>query len=95
MAYCENRTDEHAVVLAERLIVGGGKRVREFLFIALVLLQALASKGEAANQPHQALSRSSFLLALFVLYQLFEGAGESGCGIISIADFLFHEMGRL
>ena len=96
VAYRENRTDKHTVVLLQRLFVGDGKRFREFLgFVVLTVPQGLASKREATVQPQQPLSGILVLLALLVIYQLFECAREVGCSVISGANFLFREMRRL
>lgn len=84
------------MVFSERHLVRGTKRGREFqCFVGLSVLQGLAGEQEATEQPHQALSGSSVLLPLFVLYQLFECAREILIGIISFADFLFRETRRI
>ena len=83
------------MMLSQRLIVGGNKRVGELLFfVTLAFLQGLASKGEAAEHPHQALGGGTLLLALFVLHQPFECFGDVGCGVVSRSDFLLREIGR-
>ena len=69
--------------------VGGTERGGEFLrLVGLAVLQSLAGKREAAEEPHQAFGSGSPLLSLFVLNKLFQGCREGGGSIVSGADFL-------
>ena len=87
--YCKNRANEDPVEFLERIFVGGSEGGRKLLrLVGLTVLQSLAGKREATEEPHQALGSGSLLFAFFVFDQLFEGTREGGGSVISGADFL-------
>ena len=89
MTHRENRTGEHPMEFLECRLVGGTERGGKFLrLVGLAVLQSLAGKREAAEEPHQAFGSGSLLLALFVFNKLFQRPAEGGGSVVSGTDFL-------
>lgn len=82
---CEHRTNEHAVVLAERGTVCVGERLDQFLVLVVHrVAHRCGGEVEAAEEPHEAFSGSAVLGAAwtFVLNQLFKGTRLFGTGCV-------------
>lgn len=70
-------------------IVRLAKRGRQLLrLVRLDILECDASKGQAAQEPHQTLGRRTLLLPFLVLYKLLERVRDCRRGVITCADFL-------
>ena len=85
----EDALDDEVVELFERCLVRARERGGELLArVCLRGEESLASEGEAAEEPHQALCRNALLLALLIFDELLEGAGLGGVRVVAGAHFL-------